>query len=243
MTTPRKKRKANVQKILDNPVKSNQKPLRVQKEGWLGWLSYIGFGLSFTLCILIILKLFIIILGGISCSISNYCDFHTKHALNIVSDIFSGVSDGGLIQLFLVCCFFTVPLTLAIAGICAWKSNYPVSERMKKFLLFAFLFSVILSVFGMYIDPEFEKEDFFRRNIIDRYIDVFFNYLYTQFCYLYILGLFWYIYYFYKKSQDGYQDVWLKVILFTLIPLLSIFSIYIYQALYNYFQMRMWILE
>ena len=47
--TPPKRQKANVKKILDNPVQSKaQELLRPKKEGFWGWLSYLGLGLLIT---------------------------------------------------------------------------------------------------------------------------------------------------------------------------------------------------
>ena len=44
--TPQKRQKANVKKILDNPVQSKaQEILRPKKEGFFGWLSYLGWSL------------------------------------------------------------------------------------------------------------------------------------------------------------------------------------------------------
>lgn len=44
--TPQKRQKANVKKILDNPVQSKvQEVLRPKKEGFFGWLSYLGWSL------------------------------------------------------------------------------------------------------------------------------------------------------------------------------------------------------
>ena len=48
--TPQKRQKANVKKILDNPVQSKaQEILRPKKEGFFGWLSYLGWSLMFFL--------------------------------------------------------------------------------------------------------------------------------------------------------------------------------------------------
>ena len=47
--TPPKRQKANIKKILDNPVQSKaQEILRPKKEGFWGWLSYLGLGLLIT---------------------------------------------------------------------------------------------------------------------------------------------------------------------------------------------------
>lgn len=43
---PQKRKKANVQEILKNPVNSKQPLLRLKKEGILGWLSYLGYVFS-----------------------------------------------------------------------------------------------------------------------------------------------------------------------------------------------------
>lgn len=205
---------------MDNPVKSNQKPLRVQKEGWLDWLSYVGFGLSFT-----IFLLFIFLILPVHSNIFNEDPLASLLQNFLPDSLIFGYLCAEKIFLFLIRCSFAIPLSLIITSICAWKSNYPISERMKKFLLFAFLLSIILSVITTYWNINFDLGSY---NIIENNVIVFFNYCCTQFCYLYLLGLFWYIHYFYKKSQDGYRKVWLKVILFTLIPLLSIFAACIY---------------
>ena len=56
--TPKKRKKTNIQKILNRPVQSNeQHSISPKKEGFLGWMSYIGWASYIWLVLFVISEL------------------------------------------------------------------------------------------------------------------------------------------------------------------------------------------
>lgn len=170
--TPQKRKKANVQEILKNPVQSNQKPLFKQKEGIWGWLSYIGWALTIVFPLIVFLY--------------NLMSYYSSFD-------------------FLFLESWTVNLMVMLLGILIttvniWKSKYPLSNKCR---------NVVSLTFGLMIFFEFI---FSPSN---------YNLMYF-FLWLWSFLFFWYLHYFYRKSKDAYRKVWLKVILFTIIPMLSL---------------------
>ena len=174
---PQKRKKANVQEILNNPVNSNQKPLFKQKEGIWGWLSYIGWALTIIFPLIVFL----------------YNLFRYSYYLNLDFPLF----DFGIINLIII----SLGIIITIVNI--WKSKYPLSNKCRKIILSIF---VVLTVILELIAPD---------NLLELNMIWFISWLW---CFL----LFWYLHYFYKKSKDAYRKVWVKVILFTVIPMLPL---------------------
>ena len=175
---PQKRKKANVQEILKNPVNSKQPLLRLKKEGIWGWLSYLGYIFSVVFVPLWIINSF--------CTYAGILNFplYSFHIINIV------------------CISFGLILT----GITIWKSPYNLSKKAKIILFENIVIFSLLLEFLAY-DLEWEMLPF---NIL------------LGLTILWLFLLFWYMHYFYKKSKDGYHRVWLKVILFTIIPILPL---------------------
>lgn len=174
---PQKRKKINVQKILKNPVQSNQKPLFMQKEGIWGWLSYIGWALTIVFPLIVFL----------------YSLFRYSSYLNLAFPLL----DFGIIDLIVI------SLGIIITAVNIWKSKYPLPNKCRKIILSIF---VVLTIALELIAP-------------DRLLEL--NMIWFI-AWLWVFLFFWYLHYFYKKSKNGYRKVWLKVILFTIIPMLPL---------------------
>lgn len=176
--TPQKRQKANVKKILDNPVQSKaQELLRPKKEGFFGWLSYLGWSLM------------VFPMG------------------NAIIEYFLKV-----IRLYIdTPDWFPEPLTIIFIGsILTLITMIRYKYLPSKFVLFSwFILAEIVTTVGFMTTLE--------RNVL------FENVLLAETTYLFFwtYSLCWYLYYFYKKSKEGYRYVWLKVLLFTFLPFLS----------------------
>ena len=179
--TPPKRQKANVKKILDNPVQSKaQEILRPKKEGFFGWLSYLGWSLMVFPMGNAIIEYFLGVIG-------KYISFPWSDSDSVI---------------LLICLFNGLILTL----ITMIKHKHLPS----KFTLIS-LFA--LAVIGEVIMP--------MTYTTHSGTSVLFSVIIVPLIIFWIYSLCWYLYYFYKKSKEGYRYVWLKVLLFTFLPFLS----------------------
>ena len=251
--SPKRKPKANVQEILNNPVRSTkQKGVKPKREGFLGWMTYIGWSMMVWTILLLGLSIF-----------ESASDYEVQLPFP-----FSSLSLG------LSFLLFSVIAMLLFAKI--WlNSSYrqSISFIERALLAGVTVFVVSVFIFGIFVnfDDAFApgiggKEGIrflicyswllsvviFRMMIKIRWaqffklygIGVILSFVFVlvlvgcEMCRDYIvfglLGLYvvyWiyaigsYLYIFYKKSKDGYNKVWLKVFLFTLLPFLFLFSV------------------
>ncbi|MDY6407542.1 MAG: hypothetical protein SPL08_02400 [Pseudomonadota bacterium] len=181
--TPPKRKQANIKQILKNPIQSKQPPLKFKKEGFWGWLSYIGFSL---LVIVPLAKL-----------VANLISFYT--AVDGSAFIKFPFYERGIFIPSIILIGFI--LTLVIMK----KSPYHFSKLITNFFV-AILFA--LFIFEVY---------FFNDQTVDILI------LFVSFSTTWLAFTVWYIHFFIKKSKDGYRWVWLKVLLFSLIPVIPLF--------------------
>ena len=171
--TPQKRQKANVKKILDNPVQSKaQEVLRPKKEGFFGLLSYLGWSLMVFPIWELIIRLFL----------------HIPYHYVAMPD------------------WLPSPITIFFIGLNPTLITMIRHKHLhSKWILFV-LFA--LTVIGNFIMLMIINTPLFEAIIITVII-------------FWIYSLCWYLYYFYKKSKEGYRYVWLKVLLFTFLPVLS----------------------
>lgn len=255
--SPKKKPKANVQEILNNPVRSTkQKGVKPKREGFLGWMTYLGWSMMVWAILLLGLSIF---------------DFASDYEVQLPSPFsFLYLS----LSLFNSALLFSVIAMLLFAKI--WlNSSYrqSISFIERTLLAGVTVFVVSVFIFGAFVnfDDAFAlgiggKEGIrflicyswllgvviFRMMIKIRWtqffklygIGVILSFVFVlvsvecEMCLDYIVfglpGLYvvyWiyaigsYLYIFYKKSKDGYNKVWLKVFLFTLLPFLFLFSV------------------
>ena len=240
--TPKKRKKTNIQKILNRPVQSNeQHSISPKKEGFLGWMSYMGWGLSIWL---------------VPFWVSKLLDFYGKADVVYLLTFRGEVVWDGL--------YFLSWGLLILPIIIFYKSSYRLlCETVKGLFLFIgyeFIFLNFWALLSQWLD---RNNDFwhlvlsiivyffmlfccvfvecFRNKLsiakkISCFMISFIGVLRTLFLfdwenfdkYLYLcvslffelvlptLLLIGYLYYFYKKYKDGYRYVWLKVLLFPL---------------------------
>lgn len=171
--TPPKRQKANVKKILDNPMQSKaQEILRPKKEGFFGWLSYLGWSLMFFPMGHTIIELIL----------------HKPYHYVAMPD------------------WLPSPITIFFIGLIPTLITMIRHKHLhSKWILFVLFALTVIgnSIILMTIDPPL-----FGAIMIT--VIIFWTY-----------SLCWYLYYFYKKSKEGYRYVWLKVLLFTFLPVLS----------------------
>ena len=232
--SPKRKPKANVQEILNNPVRSTkQKGVKPKREGFLGWMTYIGWSMMVGTILLLVLPIF------------NYAsDYEAQWPstfLPLSFPLFSvllfakiwlnssyrqGIS---FIERILLAGVTVFVVSVSIFGIfmnfdgaiwfwCSWLLSVVIFRMMIKIrwaqffklygigVILSFVFVLVLVGCEMCLDY------------------IFFGLLGLYVVYwIYAIGS--YLYIFYKKSKDGYNKVWLKVFLFTLLPFLSLFSV------------------
>ena len=238
--SPKRKPKANVQEILNNPVRSTkQKGVKPKREGFLGWMTYLGWSMMVWTILLLVLPIF------------GYARDYEARLPSPFSSLSLGLS-------FLL---FSVISMLLFAKI--WLNSscrQSISFIERTLLAGVTVFVVSVSIFGIFMNFDgaiwfwcswLLSVVIFRMMIKIRWaqffklygIGVILSFVFVlvsvcEMCLDYIvfglLGLYvvyWiyaigsYLYIFYKKSKDGYNKVWLKVFLFTLLPFLSLFSV------------------
>ena len=234
--TPKKRVKADVQKILDNPVQSDvQQVISPKKEGFWGWMSYVGWSL-------------IILFYSMSCLSWLYSEYEVIFFLfhnEFISTIFTLLTIflfirnqvyspyprsfiGNVLLSILITFLICVSLHWLINGYneiqglilllltlpCTWHLIKKTERKIffKRYMPEAILFVILfLSLFYADMDSKFSK--------IIRVIITYYTYSimpYITWAYLCL---------FYKKSKDGYNRVWLKVLLFSILPLLFLLNI------------------
>ena len=234
--TPQKRVKADVQKILDNPVQSDaQQAIAPKKEGFWGWMSYVGW----TLCLWFMFDM-LDVFRPIHMDERNFLIFLGTQILEFLDDF------KGLVYTVLFLLWF-------MSFIIFYKSPYPL-VRSFFYLLFFYLFCAIhfgfwiigagylkvgyvgyvgyMGVIFVYCMLLFEvlfyrfstkiaigiTAAFFVGSLIIVLNDIFFKMQEDYFVMLFYIPLpIFYLYYFYKKSKDGYRYVWLKVLVFPLL--------------------------
>jgi len=119
--------------------------------------------------------------------------FYFSSSLNLAFPLL----DSGIINLIII--FVGVIIT----AVNIWKSKYPLSNKCRKIILsMFFIFTFLLELIAS-------------GNLLELNIICFTAWLWS-------FLFFWYLHYFYRKSKDGYRKVWVKVILFTVIPILPL---------------------
>ncbi len=104
-----------------------------------------------------------------------------------------------------------VSFGLILTEITIFKSPYHLSKKMKKTLGVIFLILTCLLAILVY-DTNAGRLHNVETMVLFGIIWVCIS--------IWLFLLIWYLYYFNKKSKDGYHKVWLKVIIFSLFPLL-----------------------
>ncbi len=99
---PKKKETVSVQEIMNNPVDAGQKALRMQREGVLGWLSYVGY-----MCVVMP-----IVSAG-----------YFKMNSSYPRQVFAPFYENDYILLGFCC------VGLLLYMLIIWKSRYPFSKR------------------------------------------------------------------------------------------------------------------
>ncbi|MBR5130671.1 MAG: hypothetical protein IKV03_05555 [Alphaproteobacteria bacterium] len=260
---PKRKPKVNVKEILNNPVQdSAQINTTSKKEGFWGWMTYIGWSaiifVLMSICFLHYDKTIAQILGDIFveplssgekhqnyhylkgfvfpyfstwtnkilCLISAvsalaflkvYCDLHSHHNMSFTE------------RLFL---YYVTPIVLLISFILILCDTFHVRFTLEYTDVCIFLgLNVIICYFMIKIGIK----KFLKLYGIGGILPIFFviasGYTITSpakisiyaFTFIYVIGC--YLYLFYKKSKDGYKRIWLKVFLFTILPLLSLLNV------------------
>ncbi len=198
---PKKKETVSVQEIMNNPVDAGQKALHVRREGVLGWLSYVGY-----MCL---------VAFPVAVLAYRVYEYVLKGAIDVKLPLYD--SETSLLG------FFGVGLLLSILTI--WKSKYPLSKkaRIRSFALFcAFTICVALCL-GIRLVLSFQGDEPFTWEA------AVFPFLAmlpaSSILSVYVCLICWYLRYFHCKAKDGYQHVWLKVLLCTLIPFTPLFWI------------------
>ena len=232
--TPKKRVKADVQKILDNPVQSDvQQVISPKKEGFWGWMSYVGWAL----CLWFMFNTFY---GTIFIDNNRYLIFSGDWIFDFLKDS-KYLHYTGLFFLWTVPCIlfykYPCPLLQSLSKILFFYPLCPVCFSLwikiryfeGAFIVFIFVYFMLLFSVLFY---------WFRKKIAIGTIvafcigslilsDVFFemwfdNDVYYCIMLFYILLPIPYLYYFYKKSKDGYRYVWLKALLFPLLLFIPI---------------------
>ena len=235
--TPQKRKKANVQKILDNPVQSDaQQAIAPKKEGFWGWMSYVGW----TLCLWFMFDML--------CE-TIFID-HNHFLILLEYYFFYFLKGSEYLYYAALFCSWTVPCILL------YKSPYPLLRSLSKILFFSPLYVVYfylwgrgfkalegpLIVFAFIWTMSLLGVLFylFIKKIAIILTAVFFIGMIAPYGIflgkigldiefpeplLYIFLFIPYLYYFYKKSKDGYRYVWLKALLFPLLFFIPIFFI------------------
>jgi hypothetical protein len=219
--TPQKRKKTNIQKILNRPVQSNeQHSISPKKEGFLGWMSYIGWALYIWLVLFVICNL-----------CYSYCDGRVIFFVERLSSEYHLIALLSSVILPMIV-FLKSPyrflhdiikiFLLTMINAIAWMMLFQCFVWGEKcWNIGGIILGVILGFIAFYCFgnklSSAQKILCFMIVIIGVGIGLFSQEYYDLFLLftLLILLLFGYLYYFYKKSKDGYRYVWLKVFLFS----------------------------
>lgn len=110
---PKKKKAVSAQEIMNNPVNAGQRALRVQREGVLGWLSYVGY-----MCLVMP-----IVSAG-------YFKMHPRHVFApFYENVYPTLG---------ICC-----VGLLLSMLIIWKSRYPFFKRDRILISVQFALFVI----------------------------------------------------------------------------------------------------
>ena len=202
----------SVQEIRNNPVEGEQKALRVQREGVLGWLSYVGY-----MCVVAFPALILSLLN-VSSGYSYTLDIDDPRIL-------TGFDTGLYIESYISFPFysnqkismFILATGIMLMGFSVWKSKYPMTRKSR--IILTALLGVLMAIMLLFCYAlDYETVRYF--GVISFEIGKFVFYSIIGFVWICLLG--WYLRYFYYKAKDGYKFVWIKVLLFTLLPFISL---------------------
>lgn len=154
---------------------------------------------------------------GVLSFLKVYCDLHSHHNMSFSE------------RIFLYC---VTPIVLLISFILILCDTFNVRFTLEYTDVCIFLG---LNVITFYFMIKIGIKKFLKLYGIGGILPIFFavtsGYTITSpikisiyaFAFIYVIGC--YLYLFYRKSKDGHKRVWLKVFLFTILPLLSLLNV------------------